>query len=201
MWSFLVHELIKRQFLCQDWRKMRRRDRKTTSHMSVGWRLWRLKPKCQCVIYSWCLSLISPEDVPPRASPDLHPQHTHQLSSHNIFPFYSSSFLVGKEQALPGGMRLFLTFTSLVRYPSIRLSLSCTCAFSFVSLQVSLPFLYSSPPAHGPESSFVYFFYPRPPPSSQFVLFWSHQDQRRWDEKKEVRKEGRYERKKTGGKK
>lgn len=103
---------------------MRRRDRKTTSHMSVGWRLWRLKPKCQCVIYSWCLSLISPEDVPPRASPDLHPQHTHQLSSHTIFPFYSSSFLVDKEQALPGGLRLFLTFTSLVRYPSIRLSLS-----------------------------------------------------------------------------
>lgn len=39
-------------------------------------------------------------------------------------------FLLDKEQASPGGLRLFLTFTSLVLYLSIRLSLSCTCAFS-----------------------------------------------------------------------
>ncbi len=104
-------------------------------------------------------------------------------------------FLLDKEQASPGGLRLFLTFTSLVRYLSIRLSLSLSLSrahvLSLVSLQVSLPLLHSSPPAHGPESSFVYFSYPRPPHSSQFCLFWSHQDQRRWDEKKEVRIEGR----------
>ncbi len=133
------------------------------------------------------LSWGRPTTCLPRPPPSAHPP---ALSSHIILPFCSSSFIwIRNKHRLEACVSFWLSLPWFGTPPFV--SLSRAHVLSLVSLQVSLPLLHSSPPAHGPESSFVYFSYPRPPPSSQFCLFWSHQDQRRWDEKKEVRKEGR----------
>lgn len=132
---------------------------------------------------SWGRSTTCLPRPPPSARPPA-------LSSRIILPFCSSSFFwIRNKHRLEACVSFWLSLPWFGTFHS-SLSPSCTCAF-FVSLQVSLPLLHSSPPAHGPESSFVYFSYPRPPPSSQFWWFWSHQDQRRWDERKEIRKKGR----------